>query len=438
MVKSIVIRGADLVPDEYNDTYRYRFPAGQMTFKGHSIAVGSVSMYNSFYNISSTLKNNTFSYYWSNISVSADTTSTSNVLENVTSLANIVAGQYLVGTGIPKNTTVVSVDGSNPLNLKINMSQAATASATVSVEIITVSTITANTVNGSAILTNVSSTTSLFVGMLVYGVGIPAGASILSIDSDTQITLSAAATANGTAVTISYPTPISVTIPDGQYTVQQLNTFLQFTFIQNTHYLVDGSGNYVYFYEILWNPTKDIVELVSYPIPTALGTYTLPVGATWSLPAVTTTPQLLLTRSSVYNEFTFLTTYFGLGYLLGFATGIYPPAPQTSVYNVLADYPDEVYSINAISLACNMLSNNLSIPQSLLYSLPINDVGFGEAIVDKQGSYAFVPILDGVYPDIIIRFYDQNGNRLRVRDTDIVVYLLIKAPDDPLSLNQMR
>ncbi len=307
MVKSIILTSKNLVADGvYNDTYRYVFPAGQVQFKNHGIAVASISIYNSFYNISSALGNNTYSYIWPS----------------------------------------------------------------------------------------------------------------------------------------AVPETVSVTIPDGQYTITELNTFLQFTFIQHTHYLVDGSGNLVYFYEILNNPTANKVELISYPLPSVLGTYTQPVGATWGLPASPTTPQLTLTQTiSIANDGTGRLVYGGLATLLGFNsagtntavgsyTQSYPDPAQASTYNVLADTTDQVYSINGISLACSLLENNLSVPQSLLYSFPINESGFGDVIVDKQGSFAFVPIVDVITPDIVIRFYDQNGDRLRVRDTDVVIYLLIKPRDE--------
>lgn len=65
-------------------------------------------------------------------------------------------------------------------------------------------TFTATTVNGSPILTNVSSTTNVFVGQALSGAGIPAGARVQSIDSATQITMTAAATASAGPVTITF------------------------------------------------------------------------------------------------------------------------------------------------------------------------------------------------------------------------------------------
>lgn len=63
-------------------------------------------------------------------------------------------------------------------------------------------TFTGTTSIGSAIVTALSNTLGLIAGQVVRGTGIPVGTTILSIDSATQITLSAVATAAG-SVTIS-------------------------------------------------------------------------------------------------------------------------------------------------------------------------------------------------------------------------------------------
>jgi hypothetical protein len=64
-------------------------------------------------------------------------------------------------------------------------------------------TFTANTANTSPILSSVSSTSGLYIGQALSGTGIPAGARIQSIDSATQVTMTANATATNNTVTIT-------------------------------------------------------------------------------------------------------------------------------------------------------------------------------------------------------------------------------------------
>jgi hypothetical protein len=66
---------------------------------------------------------------------------------------------------------------------------------------------TGNTSNGSAVVTNLTNTSQLVRGMQVTGTGIPANTTIASINSATQITLSANATATGTGVALTFKLP---------------------------------------------------------------------------------------------------------------------------------------------------------------------------------------------------------------------------------------
>lgn len=97
-----------------------------------------------------------------------------------------------------------------------------------------VSSLTGNTTSGSAIITNISSTSGLAaVKWGVSGTGIPNYANIVTVDSSTQITMDRPATATGTAVAltfgqIAYPMPsdfeyfIVQTFWDGSYRWQLL------------------------------------------------------------------------------------------------------------------------------------------------------------------------------------------------------------------------
>lgn len=71
--------------------------------------------------------------------------------------------------------------------------------------------------NGSPVITSIPSTTSFKVGYYVFGTGISAGTTILSIDSATQITMSGNAGSSGTASFFVSPFAMNtgtVTLPD--------------------------------------------------------------------------------------------------------------------------------------------------------------------------------------------------------------------------------
>jgi len=279
MVKSIIINGGNVINDVYKNRYRYYFPAGQVHLKDSKIAVSRLQMYNSIYNISSQLNNNTFTIQWN-----ADT---------VTS--------YII------------------------------------------------------------------------------------------------------------------TIPDGQYTVPQMNLFLQYVCIQNSLYLITDTGDYAYFLEILDNPTKNLVEFVAYALPSVMPSgWTYPLSATWTLPLADTTPQLVIPA--------------GFGLYLGFTAGTYPSSPQSTDYNVLAQDVDNVYNVESLIVNSNLVFNNLSVPASQLYSFSLSDIPFGTLLnASPSAEFNYIPIVDGIYNFIDIWFTDESGNDIYIRDTDITILLAVKS-----------
>jgi hypothetical protein len=62
-MRSIVLTQSDIVPDGQNNKLVYKFP-NSILFQGNSIAVSSVSMYYSWFNITAGYTNNTFTYTW--------------------------------------------------------------------------------------------------------------------------------------------------------------------------------------------------------------------------------------------------------------------------------------------------------------------------------------------------------------------------------------
>jgi hypothetical protein len=141
-------------------------------------------------------------------------TSGSNQVTVVSSSSGVLVGQPITGTSIPTGTTVTAVSGTSTggpngiSNITITMSANATASSTVKP--------TGMTTNGSNVISAVSSTSGLVLGLTITGTGIPAGTTITATNTTptNSITLSANATVTSTsAVTFTSPTTETVTIP---------------------------------------------------------------------------------------------------------------------------------------------------------------------------------------------------------------------------------
>jgi hypothetical protein len=281
-MRPLILNSNNVVPNGFGDTYIYRFPTGSVTFDNETVALASISMFYSWYNISSATtgsgyNNNTFQYVW-----------------------------YSAGA----------------------------------------------------------------------------------------------------------PTTITVVLPDGAYEIDDLNAYLQFVFVQNNHFLINASGQYVYFFEMIANTTFGKVQLNAFPIPTALPAgWTAPAGFTF--PATASTPQLVILST---NNF---------GRVIGFNAGSYPPTAQATTYSILSQLTPQISDINSLIVSCNLLNNKYSIPNTLLYSFAPRLGTFGSLIVEQPSQLQFVEIQDGSYTFIEVEFRDQNLNRIQILDTNLVILLVI-------------
>lgn len=207
---------------------------------------------------------------------------------------------------------------------------------------------------------------------------------------------------------------IAVTIPDGFYTIPQLNSFLQFTFISNGHYLVDASGDYVYYAQFSENPALYAVQFDSFPVPTALPAgYTNPAALTF--PAVASTPLLIVGATLFRN-------------IIGFNAGTYPAVFQATNYSRTSAFTPQVTPTSSVVITCSLIRNALSNPQTILASFS-PDVGFGSLIQVKPNQYNLLSISDGTNQNSLdIQFLDQNFVPLKINDSQVVIELLVSIP----------
>jgi len=216
-------------------------------------------------------------------------------------------------------------------------------------------------------------------------------------------------------------TTYNVTIPSGLYEISDLNNFLQFTFIQNGHYLINTLSQNVYYAEFLVNPTTYSINIVTYPVPTSL-----PTG--WSSPVAN--PQ---TGAVAWGGFP--TTFFNplitipanlnliLGYTAGFVTS------QNTGVNTILTYsssvaPQVAPNPNAL-LTLSNISNIYAVPSSVIYNI-YADVQFGALINQQPSEYAFVDLLKGTTNSLTLRFIGNDGNALSILDPNMTILLLIR------------
>ena len=210
------------------------------------------------------------------------------------------------------------------------------------------------------------------------------------------------------------------TIPDGFYSVSELNYFLQSQCVLNNLYVTTNNGlTFVYFIELQVSTARYATSLNFFAVPTnstatSLG-YTKPTGATWSYPTTTTTPQLTFNGS--------------FGELIGLNGGTYPVSPSSTNVQFVSTFTPNINPINSIIFCCNLISSKYSIPNNILYSLPISST-LGTLIQVNPPSIVYNNIIPQRFSTIEITLFDQAFNPLKVIDPDLTLTLSIMEPSD--------
>jgi len=213
--------------------------------------------------------------------------------------------------------------------------------------------------------------------------------------------------------TASTTTSVNVTLPDGFYSVNDIQNYIQATCINNGFYLIDGAGNYVFYTYLTYSTTYYKVQLVQSVVPNALPTgYSTP--ANWQgFNALAVTPTLALATSSIAP-------------IIGFASGAsYPSVPSATPYNILSTSTPQGSTVNSLVVRCSLVNNNIVVPSDIMDGFNIN-ASFGNNIVYDPSFEKWVSLKDGVYNSLIITFVDQNLNSFSSVDPNVAITLLIK------------
>ena len=209
-------------------------------------------------------------------------------------------------------------------------------------------------------------------------------------------------------------------IPDGFYTIDQLNSYIQYIMLKNSFYMIDSiTGNPVYFLEIVSNPQSYAIQLNCYPLSTAIATtnnWVLPSSATWSVPVSVQTPSFTIPSNNMQS-------------LLGIKAGTYPPTLQTAKYSALSTSCPQVSPVNSLVVYCSLVSSPYSSPSNVVYAFSPNNTSFGSIISSKPPNMIFCDVVNGKSYDFTVRILDQNGKNVKIIDNSIVITLVIKEKD---------
>lgn len=205
--------------------------------------------------------------------------------------------------------------------------------------------------------------------------------------------------------------PFIVNYPSGFYLVDEFSAYFKGIMTANGHFLIDPNGDVYNFVEFVYNSTQQRIEIRSEPIPTAL-----PLG--WSNPAGMTFPPIPAVPivgipATAIQE------------LLGFDAGFYPPVPQGTTYNALAQNTANITPVNTMIVLCSLINNSFQFPNNILFSfVPEGSSGFPTQ--GKPPEYMFIDIQDGFYSSFTLELVNQDFKTIAINDPQIFVNLVFK------------
>ena len=217
----------------------------------------------------------------------------------------------------------------------------------------------------------------------------------------------------------SYP----VVIPNGIYEIDDINFFLQSKMITNGHYLVNTSGQNVFFLDLKVSPTTYSVIVNYFAVPIALPAgYTAGTGITFGTRTTTNTPKIVISATNNFNN------------IIGFQAGTFPATSvlitgsQGSNEFVPRGVPQVQPNPNVNILVSNV-SNPYADPQTLIYSV-VPNVAIGEYVSFSPNEYLFNNLGDGFYNELRVTLADNNFNPLNILDPEITIVFQLRRIED--------
>ena len=230
-------------------------------------------------------------------------------------------------------------------------------------------------------------------------------------------------------------TTYQVVIPDGLYEISQINAYLQFVMISNNTYLIDASGKYVYYAEIVLNPTRYAVQLNTYLFPTQA-----------NLPAGYTTPNagFIFPTQSFNPVVTFPANFSNIvGFTAGFAsnnnvnnsfttpssTNQYVAKAADGTISYLSTQAPNVQPNSSIYFSLSNINNPYSQPSSIIYSLVPQGV-VGSLITERPPQFMWNKMIDGAYNQLVLTFLGTDLNPIVIQDPSMTILLTIKDSEE--------
>ena len=213
-------------------------------------------------------------------------------------------------------------------------------------------------------------------------------------------------------------TTFTIIIPDGYYSLETLNEYIQSRLVTNGHYLTRTSdGKYIYHIEFVSNPTYYACQMnIYYMMALSESTGYVRGNTAWQFPTARTCPQVIINSTNNFKD------------LIGFNAGTYPSAANIATFQTfLSAITPTISPVSSLVLTCSLCQQDLSTPDNILSCFTAGETVFGGSVIVNPSAFSFVNIRAGTYNYIELNLYDQNLKAMVIRDPQCIVQLTIRT-----------
>jgi len=208
-------------------------------------------------------------------------------------------------------------------------------------------------------------------------------------------------------------------MPNGFYSVTDINAFLQQQCIANGLYLIDENGNNVYYTTLIYNPSYYAVQVIIQTVPSSL-------PASWTQPSNWNGYPTTATKSPTISFSANLFTMLGFPFLtLGTGTGN---------FSFLSSLVPQGSVVNSLVIRSSIIDNDSGFPTDVLDTMPITS-SFGTNINYTPTTLKWVKCTAGTFQSFDVFFSDQNLNPMYILDNNVCISILLKNKGKIISSN---
>lgn len=226
-------------------------------------------------------------------------------------------------------------------------------------------------------------------------------------------------------------TTYTITIPDGLYEVNTLNQLLQFTFIQNGHYLVN-SGQNVYYAEFILNPSRYAVQINTFLFPTSLPVgYTNPAGVPFPPqsfnPSIILPPKVNVILGFVQN----FTTNLNINNAFVPPVSPYVSKLANGTLSYISTVAPNLQPNSSVIINISNIDNQYAQPTGTCYTI-IPTVAIGEVINEQPVNYIWNKLIPGTYNQLTINILGNDLSPIKIQDPTMTFVFVIKEGNETI------